>query len=186
MNMSTKKEVIREHLKAYCQASQVEKTVIINNVAKVLKQHRKSVIRSFRREQMSSCYRPGKKSGPKVYYTKEVTAALHEVWTISRELCAERLHPIVSTYVAILKRDQMWSSGAGVTDKLIKMSLGTMKRRVNDFLRIKAGGGRSTTRPSDLKRLVPIRRGPWKDPKPGYGEIDTVVHCGDSLSGIMA
>lgn len=66
------------------------------------------------------------------------------------------------------------------------MSEATMKRRIAKFIRIKAGGGRSMTKPSNLKELIPVRTGPWKNPEPGYGEIDTVVHCGSTLAGNMA
>jgi len=30
---------------------------------------------------------------------------------------------------------------------------------------------------------VPIFTGPWEDKPPGYGQIDTVAHCGSSLVG---
>lgn len=43
--------------------------------------------------------------------------------------------------------------------------------------------GRGTTKPSDLKEIIPIRRGPWHNPEPGYGEVDTVAHCGYTLAG---
>lgn len=34
-----------------------------------------------------------------------------------------------------------------------------------------------------MKEIIPIRRGPWEDPEPGFGEIDTVALCGSSLLG---
>jgi metal-dependent amidase/aminoacylase/carboxypeptidase family protein len=63
------------------------------------------------------------------------------------------------------------------------MSLGTMKNRIADFARIKSRGGRGSTKPSDLREIIPIRRGPWENPEPGFGEVDTVAHCGASLAG---
>lgn len=186
MTMATKKEVVLEHLHTYLKASKEEKSTIISSLAKTLGLHRKSVIRALRREQMRDPLRPNKKPGRRVMYTPDVTAALKDLWEIAHEICAELLHPIRNEYIRILERDNMWHHDDEATGKLRAMSLGTMKNRIGTFQRIKRGGGRSTTKPSDLKELIPIRRGPWENPSPGCGEIDTVVHCGSTLSGSMA
>ncbi len=183
--MSTKKEVVREHLERYLKAPKEEKTRIISSVTESLGLHRKSVVRAFRREQLRGS-NPRGRPGRRLYYGKDVSVVLKNLWEISGELCAERLHPILSEYVRVLSRDKLWQHDDPVTGKLLAMSLGTMKTRVGSFVRAKLGGGRSTTKPSDLKELIPIRRGPWQNPAPGYGEIDTVVHSGSTLSGIMA
>jgi len=184
--MATKTEVFREHLAAYLKASRQEKKHILDQMTGILGMHRKAVIRALKREQMRDPLIPRRKAGHPLMYTPDVTAALHEVWDISGELCAERLQPILSDYVIILERDDMWTHTDEVTYKLRAMSMATMKRRIRAFLKVKLGGGRSTTKPSNLKEIIPIRRGPWEHPDPGYGEIDTVVHCGTTLSGDMA
>jgi len=148
--------------------------------------HRKAVIRAFQRECRRDTAVPRRKSGPRIVYDGRVTVAIKELWEIAGCICAERLHPLLFEYVRILTRDGMWRHDRATTEKLLAISLGAMKGRIAGFARIKAGGGRSTTKPSDLKELIPIRRGPWKNPKPGYGEIDTVVHCGHTLLGSMA
>lgn len=186
MTMSTKKEVLREHLSRYLKVSREEKKKILDSLTDTLGMHRKAVNRALKREQMRDSFWQGKKPGRKVIYGPDVTPALKEVWEIGGEICAERLHPMTNEYVRILERDQMWHYGSEVTGKLRKMSLATIKRRIGKFQRIKAGGGYSTTKPSDLKEIIPIRTGPWDNPHPGYGEIDTVVHCGSSLLGNMA
>src|SRR3989338_4936837 len=59
-----------------------------------------------------------------------------------------------------------------------------MKRRVGGFFKIRRGRkGISATKPSALKQIVPVFTGPWEDKPPGWGHIDTVVHCGSSLLG---
>lgn len=186
MKMATKKEVIREHLPIYLKASRKEKAVILNSLNSSLRLHRKSLIRSLKRMQRYDPWKPRKKVGRPLRYGPGVTAALSELWQISGELCAERLRPMLSEYLKILIRDNMWPHDDEITGQLQAMSMGTMKDRMAQFLRIKLGGGRSTTKPSDLKEVIPIRRGPWENPEPGYGEIDTVVHCGSTLSGEMA
>lgn len=181
--MGTKKEVLEEHLPRYLKAPRKEKKKILDHLEAVLNMHRKAVIRALKREQLRNPEKPPKKRGRKLLYGPGVTAALRECWEIAGEICAERLKPILGEYVRILKRDTMWSHRENDTVLLERMSLGTMKNRIRVFEKAKAGGGRSTTKPSNLKELIPIRRGPWQNPEPGYGEIDTVAHCGSTLLG---
>ena len=186
MTMATKKELFKEVLKRYLKASKPEKKGILDELSATLGMHRKAVIRALSRKQMEDPLMPKQKAGRPIIYGADTLSALKEVWDISRELCAERLHPVISAYLEILIRDDMWIHDDIVTAKLCAMSIGTIKNRIQGFLRIKLGGGRATTKPSDLKEIIPIRRGPWNNPEPGYGEIDTVVHCGTTLSGDMA
>jgi hypothetical protein len=58
-----------------------------------------------------------------------------------------------------------------------------MKEFTQSFDKIVSGGGRCMTKPSSLKEVIPVRRGPWENPPPGYGEVDTVAHCGNTLEG---
>lgn len=183
MTMGTKSEVWREHLPRYLEASRKQKKGILNHLEAVLKMHRKAVIRALKREQLRNPEKPPSRRGRKILYGAGVTATLKECWEIAGEICAERLKPILVEYVRILQRDGMWPHREHDTALLCKMSLGTMKNRIRVFEKAKAGGGRSTTKPSQLKELIPIRRGPWTNPEPGYGEIDTVAHCGSTLLG---
>lgn len=43
--------------------------------------------------------------------------------------------------------------------------------------------GIASTKPSSLKSLIPVFKGPWVNLPPGNGQIDTVAHCGDTLLG---
>ena len=186
MTMATKKEVLREHLTRYLKASRKEKGRILDHLTAVLGMHRKAVTRALERERRRDPWKETGKAGRPLLYGADVTAGLKELWEVSGELCAERLHTVIGEYVNILIRDDMWLHADDVTYKLQAMSIGTIKDRVAGFLRLKLGGGRGTTKPSNLKEIIPIRRGPWEHPAPGYGEIDTVVHCGSTLSGDMA
>src|SRR3989338_3384193 len=108
--------------------------------------------------------------GRKVIYDASVISALRELWEIASRICAERLHDEIPEYVRILKRDRMWRHDEPTTALLFRISLGTMKGRIATFENVKRKGGRGTTKPSDLKEIIPVRRGPWQNPPPGYGE----------------
>ena len=186
--METKKEVFNRYGKEYYKAK-ISKggrkilTKIIDTVKDVTGMGRKSIIRSFNHNQMKDPY-IGETRGRPLYYTPDVTVALKEVWEAGSEVCGELLHPMVAEYVNILKRDKMWKQGEVATGKLLAMSEGTMKNRVGNFLKARGKGrGMSSTSPSLIKNIIPIFHGDWSQKLPGTGQIDTVVHCQDTLKG---
>lgn len=185
MTMYTKHQVLQDNLHRYLKASKPTKTTLLDEWTVLLSMHRKSIIRYLRGQQMKLRGTASQRRGPKERYGPAVTTALREVWELSSELCAERLHPIISEYVRILQRDQQWCHAKDVTALLMKMSIGTIKDRLRKLRSSQRTQRHTTTQPSVI-RSIPIRHGPWVNPPPGYGEIDTVVHCGDVLVGDMA
>lgn len=184
--MSTKQELLRAALKRYLGADKQKKTKIIDELAANTHLHRKTVIRALKREQMRDPLKPAGKRGRKTRYGPAVTAALKELWEMSGMLCAERLKSAVPDYLAPLRRDGMWRHTQETTWLLRNMSEATIRRRLAGFKKARQPHGKSTTKPSQLKEIIPVRRGPWDNPAPGFGEIDTVVHCGSTLLGDMA
>ena len=183
MTMETKKNIFKEHLAAWLTADRKGRGEIIKHICAVAKVHPKSVSRSFRRVQMAD---PSarERRGRNTAYTPDVTAALKEIWEIMSGPCAENLHGHLAGCVAVLRRDGMWRHDDEATEKLLAMSLGLMKLRIGNFVRIrKMARGKSATKPGDIKSVIPIRTGPWDEAPAGTMQIDTVAHCGDSLSG---
>ena len=109
------------------------------------------MIRVIKREQKHDLWKSYRETkGAPTIYGPDVITALKEVWDMSRELYAERLCPIINECIEILIRDNMWNYDEILTAKLYAMSLATMKRRITEFQKVKSGGGRSTTKPSNL------------------------------------
>lgn len=184
MTMPTKNEIIKEQLPRYLKATRQERSVMLKYLSAILGIRTKSVIRSLKREQYRDPWKEKQKAGRKAQYGPDVTAALREIWLAGNEVCGELLFPMVSEYVTILQRDHLWHHRDETTAKLLRMSEGTMKRRVGKFFQARRPNkGMSATRPSALKQIVPIFTGPWADKPPGFGQVDTVVHCGSSLLG---
>src|SRR5512133_2205951 len=185
MTMATKHEVLKDHLDEWLLAKNNKKKrgEIIKIVCAAIHINSKSVPRAFRRIQMrgvDAAPRPGRPT----IYTPDAVAALFDVWEACNMCCGELLHPVVAEYVAIMKRDGDWKHGETATNQLLAMSARTMKRRILT-LQKKYGirRGISSTRPSSLKSIIPVFKGPWKDIPPGTGQIDTVAHCNNSLLG---
>src|SRR3989338_5252331 len=173
MTMGTKNEIFNEHKAAYFKADRGTKGAILSHVCAVTGMHLKAAIRKFRcLQRHDTAHR--EERGRSVYYTPDVTAALKDIWEAASEPCGELLHPVLPEYVDILTRDKMWTHGKDATKKLREMSERTMKRRVGKFRKMRGKRhGICATRPSHLKRIVPIFTGPWTDKPPRYGQIDT-------------
>lgn len=183
MNMATKSEIFSKYQREYWQATKGRKGEILDVVCEVTELTRKGAIKRFRRLQLRD---PGtrERRGAPVRYGRDVDAALYEVWEAANRPCGELLHAVISEYVDTFIRDDIWNYGDEVTGKLRAMSAMTMRRRCT-ALREKhdVTRGISGTRPSELKQIIPIFKGPWTDCMPGEGQIDTVAHCGASLLG---
>jgi hypothetical protein len=138
----------------------------------------------MKRIQLNSRLKNNKKQGRRVYYTPDVTAALKEIWDMGDEMSGELLHPQIHEFVAIMQRDENWNHSDEATGKLLAMSERTVKRRLSAFQKARGvSRGLSATKPSSLKSIISIFKGPWKDLPPGHEQIDTVAHCGNTLLG---
>lgn len=188
--METKRELFARYKKEYYKAKTVQGgrrtlTRIIDTVKSVTGMGRKSIIRVFNWLQVRDPYIEERR-GRSLYYTPDVTCALKEIWTAGGEVCGELLHPMTREYVSVLERDKLWKHSDEATGKLLFMSMATMKERVGHFLKIRRKGrGISSTSPSQLKHIIPIFHGDWDEKLPGTGQIDTVVHCGHTLTHDM-
>lgn len=186
MTMATKQAILKEKLRDYLKANKAGKGRLLDQLGGITGMNRKAVIRRFKGLQLADSARIESR-GRKIVYGSMTSAALKEVWLLFEKLCAERLHPHLPEYIALLKRDKIWQYDQATTELLLRMSLGTMKNRLT-FLATgeKARPKQGSTKPSAIKEIVPIRRGAWENPDPGFGEVDTVAHCGSSLIGDYA
>ena len=185
MNMVTKTSIFEEHLESWLRARDCkkERSKIIKHICFVIGAHPKSISRSFKRVQLRGS-NTREVRGRKRFYTSDCLAALHEVWEIANEPCGDNLHSIIAEYVAILKRDKVWKHSKEATNKLLQMSLGTVKIRVTQFDRRHfLQQGLSTTHKGTIHAQIPVRTGPWGEASTGTEQIDTVAHCGSSVAG---
>lgn len=184
--MKTKNNIFGRYLEEYLKTDRKRKGEILDNVCDTTGITRKAAIKKFKRLQFRDPYQQETR-GRKTYYTSDVSLALKKIWEAASNICGELLIETIPDYVEIFKRDKMWEFTEETTLKLLEISEGTVKRRVSNFNKLKIPKkGISSTKPSALKELIPVFTGPWTDKPPGFGQIDTVVHCGSTLCGDMA
>lgn len=188
MNMATKKNIFEEKLAEWLKANgdKKQRGEIARHICFVTGMHPKSISRRFKKLQLRDPAHEETRGRP-VYYTPDVTAALKDVWEVGDQACGEDLHPMIGEYVASITACNEWPHSDETTGKLLAMSERTVKRRVVAFGRTRGlRKGMSTTKPSDLRYIIPIFKGPWKDLPPGHGQLDTVAHCDSTVSGDYA
>ena len=106
------------------------------------------------------------------------------IWDATDNACGERLQPYIPEMMQKLIDCNELDISDTVKEKLSRISMGTVKNvlrreKTRSIIRIKG-----TTRPGTLlKHQIAIRYGPWEEVDPGFFEMDTVAHCGDTVAG---
>lgn len=182
MTRSSIKEYVEAIKDRYRKESKKKKSRILDEFTKATGLHRKAAIRSLNRSSPTSI---GKRRGRQRRYGKVVREALRTIWEESDRLCSKRLHPFLPEFMQVLRRCGESNLTAEVEGELCRMSPATIDRLLHPW---KQKGGRrsfSTTRPGSLLRSsIPIRTfADWQENRPGFIEVDTVAHCGESLEG---
>ena len=189
------KPPFKQHLATYRKATKKGRGEILDNFERVYGRPRKSLIRSFNRllgyKKRKLSNKKGKPKrrlpGRPLKYTKNVDAAIETILEAYNFPSAERIHDSIPEAIRILKRDSLWKYDEQTTNLLINMPLGSLKPRVAKISRDRGlMRGFSTTRPSKIFQDIPVYLGNWREEGAGYGQIDTVVHSGPRLEGIMA
>jgi hypothetical protein len=144
--------------------------------------HRKAVVRLLSGRKRA---RGGKRSGRPKVYGPEVAAAARVLYEAVGGIGAKRLQPFVPELAGrledlgeLLPRPQtaalLRQASAATLERLLAPDRIVMRRRV-----------RSLTKPGTLlRKRIPIRTfSDWDDLRPGFLEVDTVAHCGETLAG---
>lgn len=190
--MKTTLNPFEKYKKEYWKADKKRKGEILDVMIDLISMHKKSIIRRFGSLQFTDTVAKKSmpvKQGRPFFYGSETRLALKKLWILSGKLCGELLHPMISEYINQYKNNGDWKYDKKIDDKLLLMSVSTVKRKTACFFKKDKETfrkGKSTTKPSSIKIIIPIRDTSWFEAKIGEGQLDTVVHCGDTLCGDMA
>jgi len=176
----SKREYLIQLKKKYWKLNRKDKTRLLNDFCDFTKYHRKYALCLLNNPIKAKWEEHGIR---KRKYNQMVIDKLLILWRASNEICGERFHPYVPTILKKMKECKEIKVNSEVEEKLLQISLTTIKRTIRKTRRrskIKI----STTKPgSILKKHITIRYGRWKETDPGWCELDTVSHCGMDPSG---
>lgn len=184
MSLSTRREYLQKIKPRYLKASTKKKTEMLNEYCTSTGLHRKYVISllSARVSLTARTTRQRKSRTPR-YGGREILI-LKNIWEIMDYPCGQRMKPMIPIMIAKLHQWNELVVPPEIAEKLTSIAASTIDdklKRAKATLRRKVMG---TTKPGSLlKKHIPIRTSSWEETRPGYCELDTVAHCGNSADG---
>ena len=174
----TQREILEALRQRYRQASKPDKAKILDEFIAVAGCHRKHAIRLLAGSKAATADAP---PVSRRTYDEAVREALVVLWEAADRICGKRLKAILPSLVTALERHGHLALDPLVRQRLLSASAATIDRLLAPVRRqaSRRKKRRARTKPS---QQIPIRTfADWKEPAPGYLEIDFVAHGGSSM-----
>jgi hypothetical protein len=183
MSLKSRKELVKKAKGRYLKATKPEKVLILDELSQNTGLARNYLIQILSAKVDLDYINPINRKR-RVSYDANVVHYLKKIWTIFDYPCGQRLAPMMSEYVLVLERFKEVIIPDSVKEKVLKIKSATIDRRLEKFRTFRHKKTFSTTKPGSLlKKNIPIKTSSWDETRLGYGELDTVAHCGNSASG---
>src|ERR1700746_146612 len=185
ISMGARREVLSAVAERYRSAGRVEKGRILDALCRTTGWHRKHAVRALRRRAIDKAVETEAPRKRKRRYGATIKDALTALWEASDCVCGKRLVVMIPTLVPAPAQHGRLQLSEGERAQLLAVSAATIDRMLGD-VKIAAAGGRRRRAGfySAVRREVPIRTfNDWKDPAPGFCEVDMVAHGGTSVAG---
>ena len=178
MTDSSKREYLRILSQRYQGASRKEKHLILSEIEKNLKMHRKSAIRVLNTIKQK---RPKETRGRRRVYNDFVIQHLKVLWLAMGQLCSRRMKKALPRWLKHYEAPEVTKlmlikMGKTTIDKYLKPYKAQYRRHWNSGTK----SGRY------IKTMIPIKPLDYQVQNVGQIEADTVHHCGGALSGVYA
>ncbi|MBC8741971.1 transposase family protein [Paraburkholderia sp. UCT31] len=174
--MTTRKELVAALQLRYSGAAFGDRIRILDEFVALTGYHRKHAIRLLREQ-------PGAVKGARErnrLYDEAVRQALTVLWEAADRVCGKRLKALIPKLVDAMERHGHLDLDPVIKAKLLDVSTATIDRMLaNARLAIDGQRKRRKGVGSAIRRSIPVRTfADWRDPPPGFFEIDMVEHCG--------
>lgn len=184
ISMGARREVLAAVAERYRSAGRSEKGRVLDELCATTGWHRKHAVRALSgrgstlpAEGVARHRRSGK--------YEAIRDALTALWEASDRVCGKRLAVMIPMLLPSLERHGRLQLGESERGLVLSISAATIDRLLGD-VKVAAAGGRRRRVGfySAIRREVPIRTfNDWKNPPPGFCEIDLVAHGGTSVAG---
>jgi hypothetical protein len=179
ISTETRKELLEALVYRYRNSPKKDRTRILDEFVAISGYHRKHAVRLLSGKQRDT---PKQRSTRRIY-DEAVKEALIVTWETADRICGKRLKSILPELVAAMECHGHLDLAPVVQARLLSASAATIDRLLGP-IRSEVRSRRRRRKPSNASAAIPIRTfADWNGPKPGYFEIDFVLHCGDSTSG---
>lgn len=181
MNLTTK------FARKYTGTPKTEKTQILNQFCGLSDLKRNTAVKRLLRK--SKDIKPRvlkvkryKRRGPKRRYTTTHFNLIYKCWNLANQICAERIHPMLSEYIGYLKPQDTKKE---TIQQVKEMSLGSLKKIIRTFP--KTSPKRNHKGNSHLYKYIKVKAnfGQYAH-TPGNVEVDFVEHSGSDCGGMFA
>ena len=174
--MTTRKELVEALRVRYGGAAFGERIKILDEFVALTGYHRKHAIRVLRDEvtKMSAARARNR------LYDEAVRQALTVLWEAADRVCGKRLKALIPVLVDAMERHGHLDMDPIIRSKVLQVSAATIDRMLA-AARLHIDGQRKRRKGvgSAIRRSIPVRTfSDWRDPPPGFFEIDMVEHCG--------
>ena len=182
ISKGTRTELLQKVAERYQAATRTEKRRILDEFVAITGYHRKHAIRLLNADVASKKTRKG---GRRRVYDEAVLEALIVLWEASDRVCGKRLKALLPVLVPALERHGHLDLDANVRKLVLSASAATIDRLLAPTRTAATGKTRKALKSRvGVRKSVPIRTfADWKEPEPGYAEVDLVSHCGGNPSG---
>lgn len=180
ISKSSRAELLEALRQRYRSASKADKAKILDEFVAVAGCHRKHAIRLLSGPPTAA---PAAPTVARRTYDEAVREALIVLWEAADRICGKRLKAVLPDLVASLERHGHLALDPLVRQRLLAASAATIDRLLAP-VRGTASGRKKRRKLTKPSQQVPIRTfADWKEPLPGYLEIDFVSHGGSSMHG---
>jgi hypothetical protein len=180
ISKATRRELISALRERYRLATRQGKGRILDEFVEVSGFHRKHAVRLFGMKASSASKEAS--IGRRVY-DEATRQALIMIWEAADRICGKRLKAIIPDLLTAMEKHGHLKLESEVRRRVQSASAATIDRLLMSVR--KSAGSRRRKRPGKrMTREIPVKTcHDWRDPQPGYLEIDFVVHSGGSMAG---
>ena len=180
--MGAWREVLAVVAERYRSGTRREKGRILDELCAVTGWHRKHAVRALCGHGRDAADRPRQRASR---YGATIKDAVVALWEASDRVCGKRLVVMIPALLPALETHGRLTLGRQDRALVLSVSAATIDRLLV-AAKVAASGGRRRRVGfySAVRRQVPIRTfNDWRDPAPGFCEIDMVAHGGTSVAG---
>ena len=176
ISMATRKELTEALRTRYRSATFGDRIKILDEFVALTGYHRKHAIRLLGEEAAGAKAAPVRNR----LYDEAVRQALTLLWEAADRVCGKRLKALIPILVDAMERHGHLDLDPVIRAKVLQVSAATIDRALAPT-RQHIDGQRKRRKGvgAAIRRSIPVRTfADWRDPPPGFFEIDMVEHCG--------